>query len=228
MAVWRVECDQSSGSPDSVLPLYSLSTGAYGFFRPSVVWPSVARPSASFSSSSSSSSSSCGALCGRSLLVVSCEEASVLLLLDCSSGATVARLETEQREPADEDSKALSLPSLPLSTPRFVRFRRRYGMVMCAQLYRRTGQSCAAAPSSQSTAGQCCAAGCDWYAVCGMESGHVAVFLLSVPAEGEQPHVLACPLVGELKLHDEPGQLTAILTSVHPSIHHSFQRADAV
>ena len=208
MCVWRVLCDRLSGGPYSVVPRYSDSTGAYGFFRPSMLRPCGAR------------SSGCG-VCGRSLLIVACEEPSTLLILDCDSMATIARLETEERELAEAGDESGSHAAQALSG-RFTRFKRRYGMAMCAQLYRVASESSAAtAPSSaaervsHSNDGDACT-GCELYAVCGMESGHVAVFRSSVPAGrvtppgAEQQYVLACPLVGEVKLHDEPGQLTAI------------------
>ena len=214
MSVWRIEYEVWSGDVVCVLPVYSLSTGAYGFFRPSVLWATaVVNPPAS-------SVSSCGGLCGRSLLLVACDEPSTVLLVDSSTGAPIARLETEEREQADDGSEDGSITSL-LPTTRPTRFKRRYGMVMSAQLYRTTSATPAQPPSG---AGQYCT-GCALYVVCGMESGHVAVFRLSTPVAdalsvgAEQPYVLACPLLCEVKLHEEPGQLIS-----HTCIHAELSR----
>ena len=217
MAVLCVECDCSTGRVESVVVVHSVSSGAYGFFRPSVLRPTAARPA----ESQSAPLLACAGLCDRSLLVIACEESSTLVLVDCTSWTTVARLETEEREASDDGTSDNSSIASLLPPGRFTRFKRRYGMVMCAQLYRTTNGRCAstastsaADPLSLPLSGQRCA-GCELYAVCGMESGHVAVFRLQVatgpvmPRGDERSHVLSCPLVCEVKLHDEPGQLTA-------------------
>ena len=219
VSLWRVEWDQPTGCPLSVVPVYTVETGAYGFFRPSLLCP-PAPPAVALSSSSR-----CCDLCSRALLLSSSHEASTLLLLDCATGATIARLETEARQLADGESEAAGASPTPLPAAGFIQFERRYGMVMSAQLFRMRGEvdgsalsGSTAEPLHTTTNAADRHAGCALYAVCGMESGHLAVFRLSVPSACQQPHVLARPLVSELKLHNEPSQSTATLPDTTPSL----------
>ena len=229
VCVWLVTCELSSGAVHSVVARHSVNTGAYNFFRPSVLWPTPAELR------TASAVLGCSALCDRALLLLASDAPSTLLLLDCATLSAVARLETEEREVESTVDDADIAALLPPSS-RSARFMRRYGMVMSAQLYRTRAESteggqCAARSSAEYSSSRltvaCGCVDCRLYVVCGMESGHVAVFRVAVPrrestaSATEQSSVLARPLVCELKLHDEPGQSqhTHSQTASHSSVH---------